>query len=114
MVVSSVLMNHTAPAVESFLASRRRSFLLQVKPDGCETNDSCGTWVAVPYFLIYMILAACVILNAIIMVVIAHFDTSTDPGKDIFEDLKKVQWCSCMRLVLERVMHPPPPIPLQH
>ena len=63
----------------------------QLRPEGCEATDSCGSWVAVPFFLIYMLLAACVILNAIIMVVLSHFDTTADPGKDLFEDLKKVR-----------------------
>ena len=66
----------------------------QVDGPDCEATDACGTWVAVPYFLVYMVLAACIILNAIIMVVIAHFDTSHDPGKSIFTDLK-TKW-SCL------------------
>ena len=47
-----------------------------------------GSWAAVPFFLIYMVLMYCIILNAVVAVVLAHFQNTEDVGRHIFEDLR--------------------------
>ena len=58
--------------------------------DDCVSGEH-GSWVAVPYFFAYMLLVSCVLLNVVATIVVVQFDTSVDPGRQFFEDLR-IKW----------------------
>ena len=48
--------------------------------EGCAYGAE-GTWIAIPYFIIYMLLVNCFLRYAFIAVILTQFDTSFDPGE---------------------------------